>query len=135
MVVLSRVRRIYGVVALICLFPEICLAAAWTLKPGQWEIYREITYYSTDEFWDNRGQSLPQDRYTKVEFANRFEYGVQQDLTIGADIRFAAVQSTSFINANTQLTGWNFGISDPRLYARQRLHQTQSGEAAWFSVL
>lgn len=111
-------------------------AGAWTVAPGKWEHYHDITYYSTDHYYDTQGNRRQQPRYSKFEMGNRLEHGLYDGLTVGGTLNFASVKgSQDFIFPSTSpFTGpttvtvrrWNLGIADPTLYARQRLWQNDT---------
>ena len=118
---------------LIILCGEPLYAGAWTVTPGKWKRYHDITYYNTDYYYDDAGNRQNQDRYLKFEIGSRAEYGLQDGLTFGASSQLAAVKgsqsfeiltsSSRFSNITVTLRQWNVGLADPKFYLRKRLWQ------------
>ncbi len=116
-----------------CSLPHLAFAGAWTAPTATWQSYHDIAYYSTDHYYDVEGNRFNQPTYKKVEQTNRFEYGWSDELTLGAAFAIAAVKGTesSFLPTGSpfltpvrvDVTLWNYGISDPKFYLRQRLWQ------------
>ncbi len=113
---------IRGFLSILLLSSSAAYGGAWTIAPQKWEIYQDVTYYSTDHFYDTRGQRIEQPRYTKLESGSRLEYGFRDDLTLGAATLLTAVNHT-VINGTSRISGTNYGLTDPKLYARKRLWQ------------
>lgn len=121
-----------GILALsLLLTPYLAHAGAWTLPTAKWQSYHDFIYYSTDYYYDAYGDRFDQPRYRKVEQGSRFEYGWSDDLTAGLSFSLAAVEGTKsfFFGQQSQFTTpirvdvtlWNYGIADPKLYLRHRL--------------
>lgn len=100
-------------------------AGAWTVEAGKWEHYHDVTYYSTNYYYDNDGKRHDQKRYTKLEKGQRFEYGWIDGLTIGTAATLAAVKSTASTTNGNYIKGWNYGLVDPQFYLRQRFWQDE----------
>lgn len=128
--------------SIILFLPAFAQAAAWTLDAGNFHSFKEFSFYTTDYYYDVKGQRYPQTRYSKVEVGHLMEVGLSDSLTLGGGYRIASVHGTAYLGSVTiprnpllsvgrpgrrdyYATGWNYGISDISLHARQRLHQTE----------
>lgn len=107
-------------------------AGAWTVPERKWEIYQSANAYKASYYRDAQGNRINQDSYNKIESDTRIEYGLEDDLTLGVNFQLAAVLATEtftlpssgFLPATSvDVRRWNYGIADPRLYARKRLWQ------------
>jgi len=119
-------------IALLMVLPaHTVYGGAWLSPAGEFSSYHDITYYSTDHYYDLEGTKQSQPRYQKIEQSNRMEYGWDDSLTLGAAFGIAAVRGTKsiFFGQVTQFTDpiqidattWNLGFSDPKFYGRYKL--------------
>jgi hypothetical protein len=99
-----------------------CLAAGWTQPQGKTQTILSARYYSTDQFFDNTGNSKQQNTYTKYEINPYAEYGLTDAITLGANLFLAYVSQDipSAIKAD------NVGISDSEIFSRIRLYHDES---------
>lgn len=111
---------------LVLTLPRLCFAAAWTLPRGQWELIKNAYYYTTSEYFDDRGIRRAQPSYTKYEINPYSEYGLQSGTTIGASVSFNAVTGTREITPTLSVSGTNYGLADPAFFVRQRLWQSDN---------
>ena len=109
------------VALLFCLVSGIAYAGAWTQKSGKGLFINNFSYYSTNKYFDNSGKKQSIADYQKYEMNPYIEYGLRDDITIGANL---------FLQHAIQ-QGNNTGIGDSELFARYRLWQ---GNGAVFSV-
>lgn len=87
-------------------------AGAWLQPRGKGQIIMTGLYYSTDQLFDIDGKKTVQARYMKRELNPYIEYGLRDNITVGANL---SLQKTSHI-AET-----NYGIGDSEFFARKQL--------------
>jgi protein XagA len=100
--------------------PGTALAGAWTLPADDWQLITTGNYYTSDTYVNPQGDSQSQPRYSKWELSPYFEYGLEEDLTLGAS---AALVTVKGFNPNTGTRDENTGLADLAFFARQRLWQ------------
>ena len=132
-------RLFLSTLSFISLPLHFAFAGAWTVETGKWENYHDITYYSTDFYYDAQGNRQDQDRYSKAEIGHRSEYGLREGLTFGTSHSLAAVkgtQTTQFANGGQfSSTQWNVGLVDPKFYLRKRVWQNEQSVASGQATL
>lgn len=101
-------------VSILCLFSSFAYAGAWTQEVGKTLFIGNLSYYSTDRYFDNSGSKQPLASYKKYEFNPYIEYGFKDDITIGANL---------FVQRAAQYNNINIGIGDSEFFARLRLWQ------------
>ncbi len=93
-------------------------AGAWLQPASQGLFIQQATYYTADGYFDADGTVQPQSRFSKYEWQPYVEYGLLNNLTIGA---------TGYAQQVSQNNATNRGIADPELFARMALWKgTQS---------
>lgn len=112
----------------LCAVPLSGTQAAWTLDEGKWFAADSVSYYNTDHFIDDSGQHNRQPRFSKWEWNGYYEYGWQDDLTVGANLflhRLSAdyTRYTPTSPTATHGTDANYGLADTEFFVRQRLWQ------------
>lgn len=105
--------RLRFVLALVCV-PSFAHAGAWTQAQGSALSMRNLTYYSTDHYFDARGGRHTQPQFTKYEFQPYLEYGVTNDTTVGG---------TAYLDMARQSGTSNIGLADPQIFVREKLYQ------------
>lgn len=118
-------KIIIGGVAIICTISD-AMSAAWTLTAGQEKmIYQLLTYY-TDSYYDTEGEEQSRDSFKKITFYNQYEYGWDDDTTIGwklglhyqEDVTEVTIADTTPITIDEKGYGLAFDM-----FVRQRLYQ------------
>lgn len=102
-----------GLTILLCLVTGVAHAGAWTQKEGEALLITNFSYYSASEFFDNSGRKQPLTDYSKYELNPYLEYGLRDDVTVGANI---------FVDRASQNSS-NWGIGDSEFFIRKRLWQ------------
>jgi hypothetical protein len=87
-------------------------AGAWTQSSGKWLFVQNISYYSTSKFFDNSGKKQNLNNYNKYELNPYIEYGLRDDVTIGANL---------FLQRASQNNMSNWGIGDSEFFIRKQL--------------
>lgn len=87
-------------------------AGAWLQPKHHGQFIAQASYYSSNEFFDSDSKKTAQPRFSKIEFQPYIEYGLLDNLTIGATAYTQQVQQSG--------TG-NTGIADPEIFARTTL--------------
>jgi hypothetical protein len=76
------------ILSIILAIPVLSLAAAWTSPEGETNIFNSFTYYETAHFLDQDGKSIPQAKFLQYTYNPYIEYGLENDLTLGASPLF-----------------------------------------------
>ncbi len=97
-----------------CLFSGVVYAGAWTQKEGSGLLFANSSYYFTDKYFDNSGKKHSFAGYKKYEFNPYIEYGIKDDITIGANL---------FLQRSSQDSDSNIGIGDSEFFTRYRFWQ------------
>ena len=116
------------IILLFCLISGIAYAGAWTQNSGKGLLISNFSYYSTNKYFDNSGKKQSLADYQKYEMNPYIEYGLRDDITIGANLFF---QRASQYDSNTGIDNSNLGVGDSELFTRFRLWQ---GDGKVFSV-
>ncbi len=103
-----------------CIIPSFSYAGGWVQDAGKGLFVQNISYYSTNKYFDNSGNKQRINRYHKYELNPYIEYGLSSDWTIGANI---FLQRTSQRNSVTTKNQTNWGIGDSEFFARRKLWQ------------
>lgn len=121
-------RHVTTLIAL-WLIPSAVQSGAWTQAEGRTHLIINSVYYTNDQFFDRDGNLESQPRFDKYEYNPFVEYGVADELTIGASFMMQLLfqeTSSTFSNQNTTVTvtgsDYNYGIGNTELFARYRLH-------------
>lgn len=91
-------------------------AGAWLEEKGNTLAIAQLTYFTSDAYFDSGGDRHAQDRFTKAEFQPYVEYGLTDAFTLGA---------TSYLHRVEQTGDSNYGIGDTSLFLRTRLWQDE----------
>jgi len=100
------------------LFSPHAYAGAWTQKENARQLITSATFYKAPRYFSALGTQLPQPDYHKQEFSVYGEYGLYDDVTLGAQLNLTRVYQDSKTSENSS---WNLG--DTELFARKRLWQ------------
>jgi hypothetical protein len=95
----------------VCL-TNLAYAGAWTQSSGSGQVILTLDYYRATQLWDTRGNKQPQKHYSKYELSPYFEYGLRDDITIGANL--------SLERASQNSTNW--GLGDSEVFLRKRIY-------------
>ncbi|MEK6747529.1 MAG: hypothetical protein AABY33_10925 [Pseudomonadota bacterium] len=113
----NNLHKIKLIVFTLCLLPNFSYAGAWTKSQGKGLLIQNFSYYSTDKYFDNSGNTQPINSYAKYELNPYIEYGLRDWLTIGANL---------FVERASQNGDINWGIGDSEFFARVRLLEKDS---------
>lgn len=92
-------------------------AAAWTLDQGRGQIINNFTYYSSDKYVDDHGNSSHQETYNKWEYNPYIEYGLTNAITLGLSPSFQYVSQKIFGTDQE-----NANLADSEIFIRTRLY-------------
>lgn len=73
------------------------------------------TYYRADDYYDNSGNRVSQETYSKIDASPYLEYGLNQDWTIGAQFSFQNVWQNDVATGDLQS---NAAMGDSEFFAR-----------------
>ncbi len=95
-------------------------AGAWMQAPNEALVILSSYAYQSNQRFDNSSHRVHQPNYTQVGLNPYVEYGLREDITIGANLFFIrAAQS----GAPAQRGQSNFGIGDSEFFLRKKLWQ------------
>lgn len=94
------------------LLASAAYAGAWVQPKGKGLAVAQMSYFTSEHYYDANGDRKKQPRFEKTEFQPYVEYGVWQGLTVGA---------TGYLQAVGQSGDGNFGLADPEFFARAQL--------------
>jgi hypothetical protein len=101
------------ITAIFLLFaPFYAYAGAWLEPQGQGQVIMQASYFTSDEYFDHRGDTIAEPRYNKYELSPYLEYGLLENLTIGG---------TASLQHDTQSNHDNDGLADPEFFFRTAL--------------
>lgn len=95
-------------------------AGAWTEPQNSSQIILTGSYYDTSTMFDNKAHKESQPEFSKYELNPYMEYGLRDDLTVGANLSLQAVHQEAYPGGTSQS---NWGVGDSVLFLRQRLWQ------------
>ncbi len=104
----------------LCLFlslPNPVCAAAWGQEKGKSQVISTLTYFSSDNYFDNRGIERSQPKFTKFSTDALYEYGFNADLTFGFQPRFDVASQKLTIAGEVK----NSGVSSIDFFLRFQL--------------
>ena len=107
---ISKPYRIIFTVAILCMLPSITYAGAWTQGAGKGLFIQNISYYSTDQYFNNSGNKQTLNNYSKYELNQYLEYGLRDWLTVGANIFVERASQNNIAGINQ--TNWGIGDSE-----------------------
>ena len=87
-------------------------AGAWLQEKGSGEFIAQASYFTSDAYFNGKGDSVGQPRYNQYAIQPYLEYGLLENLTVGGS---AALQR------DTQSGAINSGVADPQIFARSVL--------------
>lgn len=93
-------------------------AGAWTQEAGKGRVIVTGAYYQAANFYNNRGTKQSQPNYHKYELNPYVEYGLYDDLTLGASFSFQLAQQN--VVGNSDLS--NSGVGESEYFVRKRLY-------------
>jgi hypothetical protein len=88
------------------------LAGAWLMPKGDGLAITQLTYFSSDAYWDVAGERTSQDTFKKWEIQPYVEYGLTDKITIGG---------SGYLQRVGQSGKDNTGVADPEFFLRSRL--------------
>lgn len=77
-------------IVVLCI-PNFAHAGPWLQKEGEGEVNLNYSFFYSDKSYDNNGKKVAATAFVKHEFNPYFEYGVDDDLTIGGALSFQAL--------------------------------------------
>lgn len=93
-------------------WPFSVFAGAWPLPEGQLQVINTVSAYSSDTRYDNFGNPLAQPTYNKHEYNPYIEYGLTDDITVGANL---------FLQRASQNGSVNYGIADSEFFLKKQI--------------
>ncbi len=90
-------------------------AGAWVQDAGKGLLIQNASYYSASKYFDNYGHKQSQATYRKYELNPYLEYGLNDSLTVGANIFLSRVSQNSTLGTGNRS---NIGIGDSEIFAR-----------------
>ena len=96
-------------------------AGAWTQPEGSGEAILNTLYFSSDGFWNANGDHSAQPEFTKFELNPYLEYGITQELTLGANLFLHTLTQE---NPATSRDNHNAGLGNSELFARYAFYQS-----------
>lgn len=97
---------------------EGAYAAAWLQKAGETQVINNVFYYETSEFFDPAGVRRSQETFLKREYNPFIQYGLNDQWTLGASLRFQQLRQED--NGSANITN---AIADHEWFARYALWQ------------
>lgn len=95
-----------------CFCSTPAIAGAWLMPEGEGLAITQLTYFSSDRYWDMDGSAQAQDRFNKWEIQPYVEYGLTDKVTIGG---------SGYLQHVGQDGASNKGIADPEFFLRMNL--------------
>lgn len=123
----------YMLLLLLCT-AQISLAAAWLQEKGRSQLIVSTTFFKSDEFFDVQGNRNSQPEFTKLTYDFLYEYGLNDNWTIGVQPRYDQVRQLTadgFVNQNSGLASIDFWA---RRKIAQRYNLLQQGDGAVLSA-
>ena len=112
-----RYRLLPAFISILFLNPNTAFAGAWTQAQDGIQLIVTGNYYSAEKMWDNQGQKQSQPTYSKYELNPYIEYGLRDDLTLGANILLDRAHQDAAAGSGRT----NFDIGDSEFFLRKRL--------------
>lgn len=120
--------------------PEIAQSAAWLQEKGKTQYISEFSYYYSNHFYDDNGDSQPGSAFAKIENSRLIEVGFDDNLTLGTQLRLAYNEADDgavydqYLNGNARLRDFSHGSASVDVFYRQALYQ-QEGWTVSFQPL
>ncbi len=102
---------------LVLSLPNSVYAAAWGQEKGKSQLISTLTYFSSDDYFDNRGIERSQPEFTKFSTDTLYEYGFNSDLTFGFQPRFDVASQKLTTGGEVE----NSGLSSIDFFFRYQL--------------
>lgn len=109
-------RSVFAI--LIVITPFNANAGAWMQEHGAWEIINSYNYFSSDTFYDSRGNNVSGSKIVKQEMIPYAEYGLTKDITVGG-----ALSVVSFANSAALDNDDSFKLATADLFVKTPLWQ------------
>jgi hypothetical protein len=94
-------------------------AGAWTQARGEGRAIITGSYYGATDFYTNHGSRQSQPRYSKYELNPYIEYGLYDDVTLGANLSLQ--RAAQQVPGGAEQTNW--GVGESEFFLRKRLYQ------------
>ena len=113
----SGIQRAILCALLVCFSANVAHAGAWLQPKGSGLFIAQISYFSSDYYFDVDGNKQKQSRFTKGEAQPYAEYGLAENITIGGML---------FAQSNQQNDHQKLGVADPQIFARSTIWKSGS---------
>ena len=111
-------KRWKGLIALVPLFSSPAFAGAWTQTAGDTKIILTTSYYESPKIFNNSGHTQAAPNYHKFELNPYIEYGLYDDVTLGASFSLQRAQQNVVGGRDQSHTG----IGESEFFLRKRLY-------------
>lgn len=113
-----RIRYFLGF-TLLPLMSSAAYAAAWTQDSGKGIVIVTGSYYESPKIFNNSGNTQASPNFHKYELNPYVEYGLYDDVTLGASFSLQRAQQN--VPGNSDLS--NFGVGESEFFGRYRFYQ------------
>lgn len=100
----------------ICGLSAAAFASAWTQAAGHGFYSLSNIYYRTDSYYNSRGDRVSQSYYRKYEINPYIEYGLRDDITIGANLFFQHITQDTPLGLYS-----SWGVADSEFFLRKKI--------------
>lgn len=108
----------FGLMALTIMYTQPAFAGAWTQDAGKAKVIVTGSYYDSSDYYNNSGHKQSQPNYHKYELGSYMEYGLYDDVTLGANLSLQRAQQN--VPGGSDLSNW--GIGESEFFLRKRLY-------------
>ncbi len=116
-------RYLYLFVTVALLVPIVIApaqASGWAQKSGKWLVIQNNSFYYNNRYFDESGKNKSLGGYyRKYELNPYFEYGVTDEITVGANLFASRAEQQ---NSSGYFS--NYGVGDSEIFSRFRLWQS-----------
>lgn len=106
---------------MVFMFTTTVYAGAWTQNSGKLLLIQNSSFYYTDKFFDESGKKRQLNGYyQKYELNPYVEYGLSNDITIGANVFLDRSVQVDLQNATV---AQNYGVGDSEFFIRKQLYK------------
>lgn len=110
--------RVFAAFAITAFAASSAHAGAWTQGQGRGQVILTSSVYRADSLYDNQGRKTDQPTYAKAEFNPYVEYGLNDNLTVGANLMFQRAYQQG-APGMPSFVSW--GVADSEFFLRRRL--------------
>ncbi len=107
-----------GLVTILSLAASPAFAGAWTQDAGKTKVILTASYYDAAKIYNNNGNTQTAPNYHKFELNPYIEYGLYDDVTLGASVSLQRAQQN--VPGDSDLS--HAGIGESEFFLRKRLY-------------